>query len=256
MCKWKNQTDNNIILQLQRRADTYRHDSDTIFFPCKIRHTPEMGKLLESFCFANLKELNLKISEDRHEFFHLLKWNADNETWDDWSVCIKQIVQHASQLPKQILEMPQNQWKKYFFMDVIADKLGVIKIDDLTSVIKSNGIDLVKKQGEIIHREIYSGFYPEDNTNVHLEGMFNITTPCLNALGKHIANAIRCDLLGKQSYMVAIIGCVGSPLNTINLCVAILKFLHTRDVKVQFCVYETNEQKYNDGVYNYVDIDK
>lgn len=246
---------NNTLLKLQRRATTYKHDSDTLFFPCQMRHTPEIGKLMETFCFRNLKELNLKISEDRHEFYHLLKKNSDGETWDDWSMCIKQIVHHASQLSKNILEKPQDEWKDSYLKELFPKKLGEIPLADLTSIIKTSSDDNIaqNKKCKIVCRQSGSGFYPDDYIksakHTNLEAMFNIKTTCLITLGKHIANAIRIDLQGKQSYTVVIIGCVGSPLNTINLCVSVLNFLRTKDAKVQFHIYETNVQKYNEGIY-------
>jgi hypothetical protein len=51
--------------KLQERANTYNLYTDTIFIPCAMRFTPEIGKLIETFCFGNLKSLGLKIYEDR-----------------------------------------------------------------------------------------------------------------------------------------------------------------------------------------------
>jgi hypothetical protein len=216
-----------------------------------------MGKLLETFCFNNLKALDLKISEDRHEFYYLLKKNPQSNEWEDYSLCIKNIVNNASQLPKEILEKPPDQWREHYWFHDTAAALGTITIQDITSIVNNEECSVTPNGNipkTILYPEYGSGFYPRNPNSVG--STYDMTEPCLESLGKRIAKCIKIDpnrwtVFAGKKFTVAIVGCVGSALNTINLCASVLKHLGTKDVKLHFCVYDTCTQKCNEGLYYY-----
>jgi hypothetical protein len=55
-----------IQLQVKQRTKTYVKKSETIFFPCGMRFTPDVGKRIELFCHKNLEFLGLKDLDERY----------------------------------------------------------------------------------------------------------------------------------------------------------------------------------------------
>lgn len=112
--------------------------------------------------------------------------------------------------------------------------LGKVAEEEIFNVIPS-------KSDHKYAREIGSTFYTETGH------MHDITTKCMHNLSMNIANVIRSDVMSRPIYKIAVIGCMGSVVNTINLCVAVLKCVHSKDTKLEFHIYETKENKCNEG---------
>jgi hypothetical protein len=164
-----------------------------------------------------------------HEFFDLLKWDEGERCWKDWSIAIKNIVHNASQQSLDVLLQKVDQWPEaYKFPN--ASKFGTVDMKDIYATIPSK---CLREEGSIYYH--------------HREHMHDMTMDCINNVAKNMARTIRKDIGGKSKYVVVIIGCIGSAVNCINLCVAILVALCCKDCKVEFHIYETKVKKCNTG---------
>lgn len=166
----------------------------------------------------------------------MLKIDSCTKQWCDWSLVIKYIVHNASQLPYDIL-LNEAEWpKSYVSSEERGASLGSVSMEAILKMIPTHTL-----------REFSQALYPDNFDNKKTK-RFNLTSECVERVAEGIATAVRMDVTARHSkYYIAIIGCVGDAVNTINLCISILRFTKSKDMKIEFHIFETNASKCTEG---------